>query len=239
MGGSERAHPRLGVALDVAVDTPAGQWWGRIVHLTADTIKLRPLDGPIDLAPGSDVRLRSASLEFDPPLSLRAIVVQTSAESLILAWVNVSRREFQQLRDHVDSILQREWQELLDDLTELTRLGETGEAPTEPPAPEAEPREPARAEPPAVAAAAPKPEPEPVAGRREDAAPPPPAEPSVPPDLDEEQLQEVMARLGLEGLHLPADALLSAQWRSFLDRLASPGGRGGKRTDSRRPHPDP
>lgn len=124
MAETRLRYPRLGVALDVTVEAGETQLRGRIVDLSPDAVKVRWPWEPARLQPGTDVRLRFALPDREFPFWVTASVARTSPESTILWFVDLEDQQFQRLKDLVDSLLQREWQQVLDEVVTLTPSGE-------------------------------------------------------------------------------------------------------------------
>ncbi|MBI4591701.1 MAG: PilZ domain-containing protein [Candidatus Rokubacteria bacterium] len=247
-------YPRLSVALDVTLEAAGDQCRGRIVDLRPETAKIRFLAKSLDLQPGANVQLRFAVPDQGSPLSVMASVVQTSPESVVLSLINLERQQFRRLKELVDSLLEREWQQLLNELPELTspreavvKRDETS-APKADAAKEVEPFRPKEERGP-VHDALPEEDPfkelppqielETSAPRADSAKKLEPLSPTeeVGPVRDapseEDPLQELLAQAGLDGLRLPSNGVLSPQWRNFLNHLG-PGQSGtGKPTSKR------
>ena len=192
--------PRLGVALDVTVEAGGTEWRGRMLQLSRDAVKVRWPEEPAQLKPGTNVRLRFALPDREFPFSVTASVAQTSPESTILWFVDLEDQQFQRLKDLVDSLLQREWHQVLDEIVTLTPSGAgQGKPPaTSPPRPE-------------------PPRPEPV-----EEAPATPEEEvisSSSTESDEGRFKEFLARAGLSNLRFPSSGVLSRQWKEFLSSL--------------------
>jgi len=195
------------VALDVTVEAGGTQWRGRIINLSPDAVKIRWPGEPAHLQPGTDVRLRFALPDREFPFWLPASVAQTSPQSTVLWFVDLEDQQFWRLKDLLDSLLQREWEQVLDELVVLTPSGEGPAGLHRTSAPSPEPEEPARE----MAAASPSQS----AGSEADGS------------------QELLAQAGLDRLHFPRDAVLSTQWKEFLIGLGPkqtpPGARTGKK----------
>jgi hypothetical protein len=112
------------VALDVIVEAGATQWRGRIVDLSPDAVKVRWLAESAQLQPGTEVRLKFALPDREFPFWVTASVARTSPESTVLWFVDLEEQQFQRLKDLLDSLLQREWQQVLDEVVALTPPGE-------------------------------------------------------------------------------------------------------------------
>ena len=193
-------YPRLGVALDVTVEAGGTQWRGRIINLSPDAVKIRWPGEPAQLKPGTDVRLRFALPDREFPFWLAASVAQTSPQSTVLWFVDPDDQQFRRLKDLLDSLLQREWEQVLDELVVLTPsgAGTAGLQRTSAPSPE-------------------PPSPEPEEQAPEMAA----ASPSQSAGSEADGSQELLAQAGLDGLHFPSDAVFSSQWKEFLIGLGS------------------
>jgi len=209
-------YPRLGVALDVTVEAGGTQWRGRMINLSPDAVKIRWPGEPAQLKPGTDVRLRFALPDREFPFWLAASVAQTSPQSTVLWFVDPDDQQFRRLKDLLDSLLQREWEQVLDELVVLTPsgAGPAGLQRTSAPSPE-------------------PPSPEPEEQAPEMAA----ASPSQSAGSEADGSQELLARTGLSGLRFPRSGVFSTQWKEFLSGLGrkqSPSGAPPDKTWPRR-----
>jgi len=227
MGETRLRFPRLGVALDVTVEAGETQWRGRIVDLSPDAVKVRWPAEAAQLEPGANVRLQFALPDREFPFWVTASVARTSPESAVLWFVDLEDQQYQRLKDLMDSLLHREWQQVLDELVTPVPSGggEAKSLATTPPKPEPVP-EPARV----TARATTPPKPEPV----EEQAPKTAAveaSSSGSADPDEGPSQEFLARAGLNSLHFPGGGVLSPQWKEFLSGLGPKESPSGESTD--------
>jgi hypothetical protein len=188
--------PRLGAALDVTVEAGGTQWRGRILDLSRDAVKVRWQEGAAGVKPGANVRLQFALRDRELPFWVTASVARTSPESAVLWFVDLEDQQFQRVKDLVDSLLQREWQQVLDELVTLTppaggQVKPIGTSPSKPEAVEEQGRL----------------TPEEEASSSSSTGP------------DEDRLHEDLARAGINSLHFPSGGVLSPQWKEFLNGL--------------------
>ncbi len=210
------------MALDVALEATGNRWQGRIVDLSPYTVKVRSLTKAVNLPPGTNVDLRFALPEQGLPLSLTACVLQANPESIVL---NLKPHQFQSLKDLVDSLLEREWQQVLNELHGLAPSAVTEVKRDEPSAPRPEPtREVERVT--AQQQPAPLREVERVTAQQQPA-------PLPEGESEKDPLPELLAQAGLDSLRLPSNGALSPQWRDFLHRLGSGPGKTVKPTSKK------
>lgn len=216
MAETRLRFPRLGVALDVTVEAGGMESRGRILDLSRDAVKVRWLAGAAQLQPGANVRLQFALPDRAFPFWVTASVARTSPESAVLWFVDLEDQQFQRLKDLMDSLLHREWQQVLDEVVTLTPSGEGQVKPQ--------------------GTSAPSPEP-----ATEEARVTPQEEASSPSGTGPEgdRLQELLAQAGLNSLRFPSNVVLSPQWKEFLSDLgpkqsppASPASKKWKRRGS-------
>lgn len=106
-----RRYPRAGIEFNITVETPGGPWQGRTMNLSPVGIKVAPL--PVLLPLGTSVQIRFPTHDREPPFSLPATVHRTDPDGIAFSFGNVGAQEFKRLKSLVDSTLQQEWQELL------------------------------------------------------------------------------------------------------------------------------
>ena len=189
MAGTRPRFPRLGVALDVTVEAGETQSRGRIADLSPDALKVRWHADSAQLQPGTNVRLRFALPDREFPLWVTASVARTNPESAVLWFVDLDDQKFQRLKDLMDSLLRREWQEVLDELLAPTPSGE------------------GQVKPQATSVSRPDP-------RKQEARVTPEDKASSPSSSGPEEngSQELLDRVGLGSLRFPSDGVLSTQW---------------------------
>ena len=208
MGETRLRFPRLGVALDVTVEAGGTLWRGRIVDLTPAAVKVRWPAEAAQLEPGANVRLQFALPDREFPFWVTASVARTSPESAVLWFVDLEDQQYQRLKDLMDSLLHREWQQVLDELVTPVPSG-GGEAKS-------------------LATTPPKPEPVEEQAPKTAAVE---ASSSGSADPDEGPSQEFLARAGLNSLHFPGGGVLSPQWKEFLSGLGPKESPSGESTD--------
>ena len=108
-----RRYPRAGVEFNITVETPGGPWQGRTMNLSPVGIKIAPLRHPLLLPVGTSVQIRFPTDDREPPFSLPATVHRADPDGIAFSFGNVGAQEFKRLKSLVDSNLQQEWQELL------------------------------------------------------------------------------------------------------------------------------
>jgi hypothetical protein len=81
------------------------------MNLSPVGIKIAPL--PVLLLLGTSVQIRFPTRDRELPLSLPATVHRTDPDGIAFSFGNVGAQEFKRLKSLVDSNLQQEWQELL------------------------------------------------------------------------------------------------------------------------------
>ena len=215
MGEDRRGHPRACRALDVTLDASDRQWPGKTVNLGAYGAKVALSGKSVPLAPGLNIGLR-LSLP-DGYVFLTAMVVRTDRDGVALNFDSLEARQFQRLKDFVDSLLVQEWREVLAELQGGSPVQATvpsAEADVTPPEfPQSPPSEP-------VAAQANGATSEPSVFAREPSGAIAPKPPVTPPEdnSEAERLRELLKRRGLGDLQLP-EGPLTEQWREFLKRL--------------------
>lgn len=113
MAKERRRYPRAGIEFNITVETPGGPWQGRTLNLSPVGIKIAPLRHPLLLPVGASVQIRFPAHDRGHPFSLPAIVHRADPDGIAFSFANVGAHEFKRLKSLVDSNLQREWQELL------------------------------------------------------------------------------------------------------------------------------
>jgi hypothetical protein len=108
-----RKYPRAGIEFNITVETPAGPWQGKAMNLSPVGVKVAPLRNPLLLPLGTSVQIRFPTHDVGNPFSLPASVVRADPDGIAFSFDNVGAQEFRRLKSLVDSDLQREWQELL------------------------------------------------------------------------------------------------------------------------------
>ncbi len=116
MAKERRQYPRAGVEFNITVDTPGRPWQGRTMNLSPVGIKVAPLRNPLLLPLGTSVQIRFPPRDRELPFSLPATVQRVDPDGIAFGFGNLAAQEFKRLKSLVDSDLQREWQELLQEI---------------------------------------------------------------------------------------------------------------------------
>lgn len=209
MKSDRRRYPRATIGPDITVEAAGGHWQGPMTNLSPYGVKVSL--GPQTMAPGpgARVQLRIPMGDHNSPLAMPATVVRADPNGLAFSFDILKADQFHRLKDLVDSLLLREWEELLEQIGHgQSAVAQAGPSitPTHP--------APAGEDSPQAADVENAPEEIDRVGLRL---------PSRTPDQDLSQLerwQALLRGIGLEGLRLPSDGTLAQQWREFLRRLA-------------------
>ena len=113
MAKERRQYPRAGIEFNITVETPSAPWVGRTMNLSPVGIKVAPIRQPLLLPPGTNVQIRFPTRDREPPFSLAATVRRADPDGIAFSFGNLEAQQFKRLKSLVDSDLQREWQELL------------------------------------------------------------------------------------------------------------------------------
>ena len=105
MGKDRRRYPRVGLELDVSLETSGIRWQGKTVVLSPYGAKVALPPHPVTLPPGRSVEARLALPGEDSPLSLMAQVLRVDADGIALNFPNQGAPPFERLKDLVDSLL--------------------------------------------------------------------------------------------------------------------------------------
>jgi len=213
-----------------------------MIDLRPDGAKVTSVPTSGSLPLGTIVQLRVALPDGNPPLSLSARVMETSSDAVGVSFFNLRDQQAQRLKDLLDSFLQQEPQGLLHPPLDSDR-SLTSERDVSPPS--SLPPEFVEDTRPAERGGKPK-----AAGDKtsEAAEASQDGEPAERPvslvDIQSEQarLKELLSQVGLDSLQLPANGVLSAQWRDFLEQLgrnASGSSTGSRSSRSKGQGPDP
>jgi len=111
-----RRYPRAAVELNLTVETPGGPWHGKTLNLSPVGVKVAPLRQPLLLPLGTGVQIRFPTHDRSNPFSLPASVVRADPDGIAFQFGDVGAQEFKRIKSLVDSNLQQEWQELLQQL---------------------------------------------------------------------------------------------------------------------------
>ncbi len=113
MSKERRRYPRAAVEFNLTVETPGGPWHGKTMNLSPVGVKVAPLRQPLLLPTGTSVQIRFPTHDRANPFSLAASVVRADSDGIAFSFDKVGAQEFKRIKSLVDSNLQREWQELL------------------------------------------------------------------------------------------------------------------------------
>lgn len=218
MAHERRRYPRTNVVLDVILEAGGSRWQAKTVDLSPYGIKVTSPDASDKLAPGRSVQLRFPVLDQHAPMSLAAHVARTDPDGVALTFPTLGEQQFARLKGLVDSLLLREWKEMLSGLTGPQQRAAGNGSTTKPvtPAKELEHHR-------LAATVEGVDRPRPVTGA-ESQAPAEAGSPARTGDVEEvERLQALLRRRGLEHLQLPPGGVLARQWREFLRRLEAEG----------------
>ena len=83
------------------------------MNLSPVGVKVAPLRHPLLLPPGASVQIRFPTHDRANPFSLPATVVRADPDGIAFRFGDVGAQEFKRIKSLVDSNLQREWQDLL------------------------------------------------------------------------------------------------------------------------------
>ncbi len=224
MEQDKRRYPRTSVALDVTVAATGSSWKGRTLNLSPYGVKVSSPAEAVSLRPGTTVKLWLHPADEGPALALPASVVRTDPDGLALTFGTLEAQQSRRLKSLVDTLLLGEWQELLNNLGS----GEPSNLPTGTAAqPSGTPEVPEGTRPAEnggrLGARAPRPEPLEMADPAK-----PEAELVSNAGADQDGLQQLLARVGLDSLSLPSNGVLSRQWRDFLNQCGAAKGRRDK-----------
>ena len=206
MGEDRRCYARACRALDVTLDVSGRQWQGKTVNLGPNGAKVALSSKLAPLAPGTNIALRLALPDGDLPLVAK--VNRTDPDGVALNFGSLEARQFQRLKDLVESLLMQEWRELLIEL-------EGGQpVPTTVPSLDRDVTPPESPRTQATVAAC-----QPSVFARQRGRPTPPKPPVTPAEdnPETERLRNLLNRLGLGDLQLPPGPL-TRHWREFLNR---------------------
>lgn len=105
MGRDRRRYPRVGVALDAFVEVLGIHWQAKTVDVSPYGAKVALPTYPVELPRGLMAELRLALADGDPPLAIRARVVRTDPDGIVLNFVNLGGVSFARLKNLADSLL--------------------------------------------------------------------------------------------------------------------------------------
>lgn len=113
MSKERRRYPRAAVEFNLTIETPGGPWHGKTMNLSPVGVKVAPLTQPLLLPTGTSVQIQFPTPDRGNPFSLAASVVRADPDGIAFSFDNVGAQEFKRIKSLVDSSLQKEWQELL------------------------------------------------------------------------------------------------------------------------------
>jgi hypothetical protein len=93
------------VALDAFVEVLGIHWQAKTVDVSPYGAKVALPTYPVELSRGLMAELRLALADGDPPLAIRARVVRTDPDGIVLNFVNLGGVSFARLKDLADSLL--------------------------------------------------------------------------------------------------------------------------------------
>lgn len=101
MGKDRRRYPRVGLELEVSLETSGIRWQGKTVALSPYGAKVSLAPHPVMLPPGRSVEARLALPGEDSPLSLMAQVLRVDPDGIALNFPNQGTPPFERLKDLV------------------------------------------------------------------------------------------------------------------------------------------
>ncbi len=113
MAKERRRYPRASIEFNITVETPGGPWQGRTKNLSPVGIKVAPLRHPLLLPLGTSVQVRFPTRDKELPFSLPASVQRADPDGIAFSFGALEAAQFKRLKSLVDADMQREWQELL------------------------------------------------------------------------------------------------------------------------------
>ncbi len=116
MSKERRRYPRAAVEFNLTVETPGGSWQGKTMNLSPVGVKVAPLRQPLLLPAGTSVQIRFPTHDRGNPFSLPASVVRADPDGIAFKFGDVGAQEFKRIKSLVDSNLQQEWADLLQQL---------------------------------------------------------------------------------------------------------------------------
>lgn len=218
MAQERRRYPRTSVALDVTLEVGDSRWQAKTVDLSPYGVKVAVPEATEDLAPGRSVQLRFPRLDQHAPISLAAHVARTDPDGVALTFSTLGEQQFARLKELVDALLLREWQEVLSELTgpQKPAGGFRNTTKLPPPAKERDDHQPA-------AAVEHVDRSRPATGADSQVLREMPSSTGTRDVAELERLKALLHRRGLGSLQLPPDGTLARQWREFLRRLEAEG----------------
>ena len=103
MGKDRRRYPRVGLELDVSLETSGIRWQGKTVVLSPYGAKVALPPHPVTLPPGRSVEARLALPGGDSPLSLMAQVLRVDPDGIALNFLTQGAPACERIKDLVDS----------------------------------------------------------------------------------------------------------------------------------------
>ena len=103
MGKDRRRYPRVGLELDVSLETSGIRWQGKTVALSPYGAKVSLAPHPVMLPPGRSVEARLALPGEDSSLSLMAQVLRVDPDGIALNFLTQGAPACERIKDLVDS----------------------------------------------------------------------------------------------------------------------------------------
>jgi len=103
MRKDRRRYPRVGLELDVSLETSGIRWQGKTVVLSPYGAKVSLAPHPVTLPPGRSVEARLALPGEDSPLSLMAQVLRVDPDGIALNFLTQGAPACERIKDLVDS----------------------------------------------------------------------------------------------------------------------------------------
>lgn len=214
MEQAQQQAPQGSRAVDVTIQSSRGPWPGKTINLNLHGAKVMSAAQSVSLPLGTIVQLRVTRPNGDPPLSLPARVVETSSDSVSVSFFNLRDQQAQGLKDLLDSFLQQERQGVLPPQLGSDRSLKSEDVPPPSSLPPECVEDTRSAEQGIRPHKAGRPEAAKEGQRGESAEQPVPLTES-----EQTRWKELLSQVGLDSLHLPANGVLSPQWRTFLEQL--------------------
>ena len=108
-----RRYVRADAALDATVESPGSHWKGTTLQSSPYGVKVTLPASSVPLHTGTSVQVWLHPGGRNPSLCLLASVVRTDPDGLALRFSHLGAHDSRRLKDLVDSLLLREWQESL------------------------------------------------------------------------------------------------------------------------------
>ncbi len=212
MEQDQRRYPRSSTALDVTVAAPGNSWKGKTLNLSPHGVKVAYPAESVYLRPGTTVQVSLYPGDEDPALCLPARVARIDPDGLAFDFGILEVKQSRRLKHLVDTLLLGEWQELLEQFGPRRPSTTQAGMPIEPSTPR-EVREKKVKRDGDLTSQLEVPEEVGLARSKERA--------TSDAEADGDRLKQLLTRVGLDGLRLPSNGVLSRQWRDFLSQFGS------------------